>query len=118
MALAVASFGLTMLFVTQGKLLEQVARMVQRWDVAVELSTMLIEASETAESSRNNIEKEARGATLQCTVKKIGENSSLKKIKNLRLVQADARWQVLGFEQRSTLMSALVEPEERANAKE
>lgn len=117
MAMTITAVSLTMLFATQGRLLQQGARSVSSWRAMVTLKNIFVEAAEQNEQRTEQIERLVDGVTANYTLKKIDERSALKDVKNVRLAHGVARWNVFGFEQRDVLVGAVATAPEQPAAK-
>lgn len=97
MALTVVALGLTPLFLTQGRVTQDVGTMLASWRAIVALK------NEQCDVMRMNVfngeqppelrEKTVDGIVINFQLKHINEKSSLKNIKNLQLLTSSARWE-------------------------
>ena len=111
-AMTIAGFGLTMLFIVQGRLLQQGERTLDSWRAIVAIKNIFCDVAQKKIITEDlKLENSADGLLVSAIVKKINENSSLKKFKQVRLLEGEARWSTFGVEQRTLLMSAVVIPE-------
>lgn len=122
MALTVVALGLTPLFLTQGRITQDVSTMYASWRAVVALKNEQCDLLRTtvfnAEQVPSLPEKTVDGVTLKFKLKKINEKSSLKNIKNLQLLDAMAQWKFFGRPYTLKMLSGIVIPEKQESEQE
>jgi prepilin-type N-terminal cleavage/methylation domain-containing protein len=122
MALTVVALGLTPLFLTQGRITQDVSGMYLSWRALVTLKNEHVELLRTTVFKPDQTsalpEKTVDDIKLIFKLKKPDEKSSLKKIKNMQLLQASAQWELFGRPSSVTLLSAVVIPEKQETSQE
>lgn len=122
MALTVVALGLTPLFLTQGRITQDVSSMYASWRAIVALKNEQCDLLRTTVFNADHVpalpEKTVDGVTLQFKLKKVNEQSSLKNIKNLQVLNATARWEFFGRPYSITLLSGITIPEKQETRQE
>ena len=116
MAMTITAVSLTLLFVIQGRLVQQSARALESWHAMVALKNIFVVSTEKKEQRDATVEKIVDAVTVSYALKKPSEQSSLKKMKQVQLMQGAARWSIFGVERRELLLGAMVSAKKEAAA--
>lgn len=120
MALTVVALGLTPLFLTQGRITQDISTMYASWNAVVVLKNeqcdMLRTTVFSAENTPSLPDKTVDNTLIKFKLKKINDGSSLKALKNLQLLDSIAQWEFFGRPYTFTLLSAVVIPEKQEPA--
>jgi len=91
-ALTVTGLGLTPLFVSQGRLITQTGRSFAAFEGMIELKNFMYTTAQKTAEKQKKITEEKNGVTFSYEVFAPTGNSSLKNIKNIELIKAQAEW--------------------------
>jgi prepilin-type N-terminal cleavage/methylation domain-containing protein len=121
LAMSIAALSLTSLFVIQGNMVTQSARMAVYWNALIDLKNFFWEQEQKViKPDEKDIrhEKKIGITSLTYQTRALGDRSAYKNIKNLRLIMEQARWSFFGFDNSLDFVGVRLVPEEMPKEEE
>lgn len=112
-SLVIMALVLSPIFLVQGTVAQRVGRFARHIEKMMQAKLFLVEAPITVAKTPNQttLEKKVESTTLKFELKKMGDDSAFKKIKNLYRQQVVFEWNELGKPQSDALVLFVYKPE-------